>query len=436
MNKENYSNSSSIRHILLLKIYPQLKKTLLEDLKDEIFFNNFINSHKLNEKYNNIYNQYITKNQLKIYTNKKNEIIEHMENIIKNILNDNNYQIYQICINLVNEYKDILKKRFNTIKQKEYILKTNLEKLDIEIGISISKYFSIKYNMPELYVPFKKSKVKKINQNNEFNYYLDSLKDVLKQIDDEENRINMEIKHMETNFLNFIEEISLSSQQTSEIPQKKLCWSSLNINVKKEKIIEFAKKYIIEKIYLDSIKNEIELLKKQNENKGLTEINIENDVSLIDKLSNVLIDKFNNKELKYKNIKWNNKNGTIIFIKGLKITLTYNSEFNLIELNWKLKIDPSVHSIKSSNTTSIIQNSKNIENLNENILYFIFEKNNFKKISLNDLKNEEYIIKCEEYIKKKNISLSNSFIKKLFKQNYLKILSVIQSNDQSSKQIL
>lgn len=351
------------------------------------------NSDDKGTYYFKIRDRLINKSELNMYIKSKDELLEYLFKLFRDLFTESHYNIFKSCKNILDENKKN--------KKKIYLVKNNLQILEDETGINISKFFSVNWNLPELYIPIKKSQLKKNKGiDYEFDLKIDKISDYNNKIIQEDKYIYQtlnKIQHRCISILTGNIQILSYKQNSDESYQKK--WSELSQEQRLDRIKDYCNHFIINKIYLKSIKSNLETIKEQNN--ITTTLNFENENILIDKLYNLLSDRYTNNILKYKQIKWNVKQGIIESIHNVILDLELKDDHIIfIKVNFK-EDTKSIIKKKISSSKSLTNLKSNIENINEVLIKFIVDS--IKKYSGDDYSvlKEKLLDNCLEKIKDK-----------------------------------
>jgi hypothetical protein len=308
----------------------------------------------------------IHKSELNNYINLKNELLDYLYKLFKDLFTENHYNTFQFCKNILNEPKKN--------KKKLYIIKNNIQLLEDETGINISKFFSVNWNLPELYIPIKRSQQRKLKGIDfEFDLKIDKISEYSNKIIQEDKYIYQTLNKIKFNTISIItgeknQENSSYKQNSDDNLKKK--WSELNSEQKLDRFKDYCNHFIINKIYLNSIKEELEVIKDKN---GITtSFNFENENTLINKLYDLLVEYHNQGSLKYKQIKWNVKSGLIEYIQNIKFNLELKDDLNIIITPIFTLQNEVIKRKKISSSKSILSLKSNIENINDLLLKYIF----------------------------------------------------------------
>ena len=303
------------------------------------------------------------------YKKEKEEFELSLFKMFKDLLISNLYIQFENTIGLINEY---LKNKKNPYKV--YVIKEKLSFLQEETSLNISKFFSIYWNLPELLIPLKKTNNKNKGVYLQFDYQIDSLNDFYSKINNEEKWIvmtNNDLKNKIIEILlntDIVNENDWKQKTNDDISSK---WSLLTNEQKKDKLKSFCEYFIYNKKYIDLNQDQ-----KENQNE------INDILKLIENLYKVLLIHFDNKTLKYKQIRWNNVKKIIENIKGL--------ELNLENYEFTLNIDKKSIKRKITKSKNLTKSKYNVEKINDFLLIEIcnlsfkldFEQKEFKEKNL------------------------------------------------------
>lgn len=351
------------------------------------------------ELYENIYQK---KEMTKLIENLKN-LEDRMERTIKDFLSNSQYDIYNECVIMIDEYNNCTIKT-KKIKEKYKLIIHNLSILYSETGLYINKYLEIKHslNLPINSIDGNKKESKdndfyiiknfeeniseyqiQIDKINQKNKYITNIKKNLKQ-DFHEFLMNKNTLNIQTNKQN--------DKQCSQEGKYFKNWSNLTIDEKKERLLSFSQFYV---------------------NKFI-ETNLEKD-NLIQQLSEILNEKLDSKKLTCKDLTWKSNKGIIEKIKNLN----FDKENNTFYLDKKQQNDTSDLKLNKSLSKKTIFQKINEKVINEEMLKFIlkYNQNQYQKCIENYI--DEFIERIKMKLKFKKISKDdkNQIIKQLLDMN-------------------
>lgn len=335
------------------------------------------------------------------YKKEKEEYEESLFKMFKDLLISDLYIQFENIIELIKEYTNNKKKN----PYKIYVIKEKLIFLQEETSLNISKFFSIYWNLPQLLIPLKKTNNKNKGVYLHFDFQIDSLNNHYSKIINEDKWVIL----TNNNLKNKIIEILLNTEKESGDWKQKTDnnlsskWSILTNEQKKEKIESFCKFYIYNKKYIDLLKEKEDDFDSEK---------------LINNLNKVLLEHFENKTLKYKQIRWNNVKKIIENIKGLEIQ---NEEFvlNVDEKSIKRKIT------KSKNLT---KSKINIEKINDFLLNFICNLINSKEFEEKEFKEKNLLVSLERIKDILNITRYINTDKEFIIKQYYTFYDIILEN--------
>lgn len=361
----------------------------------------------------NFKNRLMDKVILKELINERDLILSEFEELFKLILTSEHYGVFKTCETLLLDYHNA-KVKTAKIKQKLYLLKKNLELLESGAGISVSKYFSIFWDLPVL-ADLKKSKRCKI-ENIEFDSKIERLYYLKTEIICEETFIKKTGLELKQNLVKFLlNDVNLDLNYIQEGKYFKR-WSLLSDIEKKERIESYCNYFILNKKY--NLQNFMDELK----NKNCLITNIDPDSILIQDLNSVLQKLLIEKKIKYREIGWEEKKGAINFIRNINITPTIDETKNIIHLNFDFKESVStfvnnVTSVKKSKSKSLLLNKKKMEIINEFLLNYIINRMEYNQ---EEIAHEDYLIKLKNKLGiNRIINADKENIIKSFKEMYI-----------------
>ena len=373
----------------------------------------------------NLNNEYIIKKKspkkqvINRNTNINNELLlsKKLTDITK--LSHQN-SVYLLEMNKIQKEKDSILKK---LEDKEKYLKSILsnynkiknENFKIKKNISFSSYLNLEISKNSFYI----NKIKTNNKKNEMNNF----NDIMKQKEDNIEKLKIEINQLNINNAKLKEEIKQKNYEIEKINKNidELNHKNNNYEIKIKEFIENKKNdEKINKEKIDNLISDNQKLKKENENYINTNINnineINNHKNTINELEKQLKNSINN------NIGNNifNKNNNNILINSPK-----NDELNVYsvkdgkDIKTPSFLSPERNSINNSldegqdlnDMRNSINNNKNIIHEYESKLKLLKESNNQLIKEINDMKNvnddknnktkkiykpEEYIIICDK----------------------------------------
>ena len=365
----------------------------------------------------------LSKSELNKYLQAKEDVLEFLYRLFKDLFTEHNYNTFKYCKSMLDEGKKN--------KKKLYVIKNNIQVLEDETGINISKFFSVNWNLPELYIPIKKSQQKKNKGIDfEFDLRIDKISEFSNKIIQEDKYIYQTLNRIQQKTISILtgnsDETLIYKQNSDDDLKKK--WSELSDEQRLDRIKDYCNHYIINKIYLKTIDGELERFK--DEKKITTSFVFENESTLIDKLYKLLLDNFKSENLKYRQIKWSTKNGIIETITNFSLTVELKDECNIILTPMFKETDKSLKKKKISSSKSLIGLKSNIENINEILVKFILNTiTNYNGDDYDKLKDDN-IEPCLERIKfklklNKITNVDKDFIVKNYNTFFKEILEEI-----------
>lgn len=353
------------------------------------------NTSDKGEYYFKIKDRLINKSELIHYQKLKEELLEYLNNLFKDLFTENNYNTFKYCKSILDENKKN--------KKKIFIVKNSIQNLEDQTGINISKFFSVNWNLLELYIPIKKSQQRKNKGIDfEFDLHIDKISDYTNKIIDEDKYICQTINKITYKGISILtgevnQQHLIYKQNSDESYQKK--WSVLSNEQRIDRLKDYCNHFILNKIFIKSISTTLENLKEQN--KINTSFVFESESILINKLYNLIHDKYINNILKYKHIKWNIKTGVVENIHNIYFEIDLQDDNNIILCPKFKEISPSITKNKISSSKSLFNLKSNIENTNDLLIKFIIDSiKNYKGDDYQQLKTN-LINNCIEKVKNK-----------------------------------
>ncbi len=199
------------------------------------------------------------KSELNKYISLKNDLLDYLYKMFKDLLTENNFNTFKYCKSILDDSKKN--------KKKLYIIKNNIQILEDETGINISKFFSVNWNLPELYIPVKKSEKKKNKGIDfEFDLKIDKISEYSNKIIQEDKYIYQTINKIQQKGVSIltgnISDENIIYKQTIDVSfQKK--WSELNEEQKIDRLKDYCNNFVINKVYVKLLKTFIQEKKKK-----------------------------------------------------------------------------------------------------------------------------------------------------------------------------
>lgn len=358
--------------------------------------------------YHELYERLIER---KIYNNKRLLRLNTkftIDNFIKSWLTNAQECRYNDCIKDIEEY---MKSKIKTkrIKEKYNKIIYELSILYFETNLKLYEYFTIEYNKDfnvnqyEKKVKNNKNKEDAIiikefeNMINEYKKYKEEEENELKYVNNTIDNLKDEsIKAYINNINNINNNVNNQSNITLKNPIQEgkyfKKWSTLTKEEKDERFQSFSKYYIEKNMIKEGILEEID----KN--------------GMIQALTQTIIDA----NIKYKNMKWNIRNGIIESIENIKYDITSNKFYVNIEsiTNNEDKIIQ-----KRKNKVKTIFTKENEKVINEEILNNVVNKQSNISITLENIK---------EKLKIKKITVNDQIA---IEERYNKISNIISSTN-------
>jgi hypothetical protein len=315
------------------------------------------------EKYYELYNNVINERQFLLNIEIEKNIHDYFENVLSNIFNEKQRELYNLSIDYLIDYIDCNVKT-KKIKDKFKIIINNISTLVMETGFLINEYISLKYN---IYIPVNTNTDTNIdtninkNDNNKYKSiflieeYNNKLRE-LQQVKDDiiNNRkyitnVKQNLKQELYQYLSkFIHQIEI---QVCNENSKNKKWSQLKVEQKTDRFNSFSR-YYVSKFLVSS--NLITLEDK------------EKFINVVNKLLNE-----SDPPLKYKELKWDVKSGSITSINNLK----WDDNLKNISLTRYVEEEKiKVGQVKRPSLIKTIINKDTEEIMNEEILKFLILK--------------------------------------------------------------
>lgn len=424
------------------------------------FLNNRIewlqNTNDKGKLYYDLFDKIINELEIKKLVQSQNNLDLYFTNCINDIFTESQHKLYKESIQFLKEYIECNIKT-KKIKEKYKIVINNISTLVIETNLNVNTYLSLIYSCD---IPI--NNLPTTQSNITFKFISDSFNEKLLQYKEIKNSISSNIKFIKNTKNNLELELyeylfnkpkNIIKPQIGKFFNKKL--SSLTIDEKNDRFESFAdyfvNKHLISTNLLQSSKkndtitfllnllkksHNVSKIKKIKKTKQHLKLNENNENKLDENNENKLNENNENKNdndndnddkkeytLKYKNIRWNNKNGVIDKITTLqwddiKQILFIEDEIKPVEIvNIKSEYDTVIPD-KSKKISSIktILTKQNEKIINEEIIKYILIKNvkDNSGENSNELKNNFIdIIKLKLKLKRitnnDKISISKKF---------------------------
>jgi hypothetical protein len=380
--------------------------------------------------YYQLYNKLYEMTEVNNYYIENKKLEHNIDILISSSLSDSQNEIYQWCIEFIEEYTHsgiktkVLKDKFKTLIHKLSILYA-------ETGLSIHDFLQKKYKQNIIINDLDIQSEQKINDKlktiitiEEFDKLLDSYTDNIQNLENQQKYIRNILKNLKNNFYLYVtNKVNVDANNTNKDNKQQNFiqngkyfkkWSQLTKDEQKERFYSYSEYYINK-----NIKN------IDNSNELYIQTKIEN-------LTNLLDDIYKEKKLTSKDFKWNTKKGIIENIKYIEIDSNDNIIYNKnISDDTNNENDKKIKNKKPSNKTLFTKENDKI--INELLLVYVIKLLNDKKTSdisdINNVISKEDIDNCCENIKtklrlKKISNIDKTHIKKKCEEIY----SIISNN--------
>jgi hypothetical protein len=348
--------------------------------------------------YFDLFEKLVEKRELKEIQKKIDELNEQINKCIKQVLSDSQYELYETCLNYLNEYLSASVKT-KRIKDKYKIVINNLSILYNETHLPIHDYLSEKEKTVLRVNDIKKNnnKIEHIEYIlSDFEYKIDKLKELYQKNQSStkyiQNTIN-NLKYTQNHFIQFnklpinFDGENLHQNQIKQKGNYFKKWSKLNDEERSDRFLSYATYYVDKKLIISQI--------------------IDNSYreKLISEFQNNLINWYNTKILKYKSIKWNIQYGII------ENVLHVNFDINKKEFDFNPPIEKkkSTDIKKKSVVTKSLFTEENEKIINEEILIFILKEkqNSLNENQISDEKKEQLLEIIKTKLKLKRILIKD-----------------------------
>lgn len=364
--------------------------------------------------YWDLYDKIFNKKELFNYYKQHEFLQKQLEQFVHNSMTENQLKIYDSCIEIIKEYTSSQQKN-KMLREKYKSVTNNLSILVSELGYDLHYFLSTKFNT-NIVVNYLKDSIKNDNKIlksefdtllTQFNFLHEEIKYNEKFIINSKNNLNNEIYLFLTNQKSF-NNLPTNESHISFVQSKKYFkrWALLTENEKFERFESFANYYVDKYLITPNI------------------IPIKQRDTQLTFLIDLLQQAHKNKELIYRDIKWNNNDGVIEQVKSLR----FNKETGQLYLNPSKK---GTSAIKKKFSVKTILSKESEKFINEEILCHIvifFQKypdQNERKQHLKENKEA-----CLELIKNKlRIKKITNEDKKQIFQKYDNMFNVVDSNN-------
>lgn len=399
---DNYGNCP---HIELIDGIREKRLNWLDDQDDN------------GQLYRYLYDKFILKVEYEVLIQQRIELENYFSNIHCDYLTESQQQLLDIMENDIQEYINSPIKT-KKLKDKFKIIVNNLSSLVIETDLNINDYLSAFY---KLYIPInlpnKQDGISTntiVSKNGELmsNLYKDKVeeyKGLLEKIEVSQRYLKNTINNLKTELYQYLYNLKYIKKKTNTISQhgkyyKK--WSELTDEEKLDRYYSYIDYYISKSLVEPGL------------------IEGENIEKMKETVRNLISE--NTKRIKFKDIKWNVKRGTIEQINCLR----FNEEKMDFYITKEVIKEPKPKTKKCSSVRSILtKESEKV--INEEMVLFMIQVKKKKKLNLDNLKTlkDEFIEKMKLKLKCKRITVNDKI--EIFKK-FDEIYSVIANNDSSS----
>lgn len=346
--------------------------------------------------YFDLFEKLVEKKELKDIQNKVEELNEQINLCIKQVLSESQYELYETCLNYLNEYMTAPVKT-KRIKDKYKIVINYLSILYNETNLPIHIYLSEKEK-----TVLRINDIKKNNNTiehieyilSDFEYKIDKLKELYQKIQSSTKYIQNTINNLKYTQNHFIQFNKLPTNFVGEnLPHNHIKqkgnyfkkWSKLNEEERSERFLSYATYYVDKKLIMSQI--------------------IENShrEKLIFEFQKHLVNWYNTKILKYRSIKWNTHSG---FIENI---LHVNFDINTKEFEFTRTVEKkkSTDIKKKSSSTKSLFTEENEKIINEEILIFILKEKQNLQTEISHDKKEKILEIIKNKLKLKRILIKD-----------------------------
>ena len=372
--------------------------------------------------YYNLYDTLINKKELTLVNHDKLELETTINKFIKDILIDDQYKLWEKCVNFMEKYVEynIKTKR---LKESFKIFTHDLSILYSEVNINFHKYLALKYDY-HIDVNDLNCKTnldsKNVVLSYQFDEYITKYQDIIENIKTKSKFITNTIKNLKQDLCLFLTNNNNSNKNIS-----------LNDNNKKESSYVQVGKYFKRWILL-SQEERLERFESYSLyyvhvfllEKDIIDISQRDDI--VSTLSELLKSAYVSKKMIYRDIKWNTAKGIIELVKILQ----YDKELGFVlqytkQIMEKREGDNNLTKKKLSFRTIITKESEKI--INEDLLYFILDRiqNGVESSTKED--KEAFGEKIKYKLKIKRLTINDKI--KIF-EKYDEIFHIVKNNKQ------
>ncbi len=371
--------------------------------------------------YYNLYDTLINKKELNLVSNERCESEKKISDFIKLILTDGQYELWEKCLDFINEYVqcNIKTKR---LKEKFKIFIHNLSILYSETNIKFHDFLSNKFNciIDVNIINLEARNVPEtIILSDQFDEYVKEFQNQSEIIKTKEKFIVNTIKNLKqdlcifltdnTQFINVHIDNNVQSNKCkySQVGKYFKRWTILKQDERLERFESFSLFYV-QKFLIDQ---------------GIIDISEKDNVSMT--LSELLKLAYGSKKMVYRDFVWNTTRGIIETVK----ILNYDKELGFVlkytkQQPQKLDNNEPTNVKKKVSTRSIItKESEKI--INEDLLYFIVKRIQSGTVSKED--KEAFAERIKMKLKIKKLTVNDKM--KIF-EKYDEIFEVVKNNKQ------
>lgn len=374
------------------------------------------------ELYYNLYDTLINKKELKLVDNEKLNLENKINIFIKDILTDDQYVLWEKCINFMEKYVEFNIKT-KRLKENFKIFTHNLSILYSEININFHKYLSLKYDY-HIDVNVLNSKYEKDSKNiilnDQFEEYIAEYANVIDVIKTKSKFITNTIKNLKQDLCVFLSNKNGIVNTNLNNGNKKKEPSYVQVGkyfkrwilLSQEERLERFESYALYYVHVFLLDKDV--------------IDISQRDDIVNTLSELLKSAYISKKMIYRDIKWNTTKG---LIESVKI-LNYDKELGFV-LKYTKQImekgdgDNNLIKKKISFRTIITKESEKI--INEDLLYFIVNRIQNGVITSTKEDKESFAERIKTKLKIKRLTVNDKV--KIF-EKYDEIFNIVKNNKQ------
>jgi hypothetical protein len=368
--------------------------------------------------YYNLYDTLINRKELTLVKDAKLESETKINKFIEDILTDNQYTLWEKCVNFMEKYVEynIKTKR---LKESFKIFTHDLSILYSEVNINFHKYLTLKYDYHidvNNLTSKNESNSKNVVLSDQFDEYITEYQDIIENIKTKSKFITNTIKNLKQDLCIFLTNNSNSNKNLNTSDKNESSYVQVGkyfkrwILLSQEERLERFESYSLYYVHVFLLGKDI--------------IDISQRDDTVNTLSELLKSAYVSKKMIYRDIKWNTTKGIIELVKILQ----YDKELGFVlkytkQIMEKREGDNNLTKKKLSFRTIITKESEKI--INEDLLYFIVDRlRNGVETSTKEDK-EAFAEKIKLKLKIKRLTINDKI--KIF-EKYDEIFHIVKNN--------